>query len=91
MNVNLVSTIEISIVLPCCNEAETLPSCIEKAQYSFARLGINGEILVVDKGSNDNSVEIAKNLNARVVQVIERLTEALYWKVLNVHMASTSL
>jgi glycosyltransferase involved in cell wall biosynthesis len=66
------SAVEISIVLPCLNEAETIASCIAKAQHSFARLGINGEILVIDNGSTDNSIEIAKNLNARVIQVIEK-------------------
>ena len=63
------SELEVSIVLPCLNEAETLAQCILKAQKSLSRLGIKGEVLIADNGSTDSSREIARELNARVVDV----------------------
>ena len=44
---------EISVVMPCLNEAETLPLCIEKIQRTFADHGICGEVIVADNGSSD--------------------------------------
>jgi glycosyltransferase involved in cell wall biosynthesis len=61
--------LEVSVVLPCLNESETLGICITKAQECLARLGIPGEVLVADNGSTDSSREIATALNARVVDV----------------------
>lgn len=61
--------VEVSVVLPCLNEAETLAICITKAQKSLSSLGIKGEILVVDNGSTDSSQKIAQDLNAKVVKV----------------------
>ncbi len=61
--------IEVSVVLPCLNEAETLAVCIEKAQSSFERLGISGEVLVADNGSSDGSQKIAQSLKASVIDV----------------------
>ena len=63
---------EISIVLPCLNEAETLPSVIEKAQRAIRDSGISAEIIVADNGSSDGSREIAERLGARVVPVAEK-------------------
>jgi len=63
------TTLELSVVMPCLNEAETLGKCILKAQQSLQRLGINGEIVVADNGSTDGSQAIATGLGARVVQV----------------------
>jgi glycosyltransferase involved in cell wall biosynthesis len=60
---------ELSIVMPCLNEAETLGACIEKARLGIQRSGTRGEILVADNGSEDNSVLIAEKLGARVIQV----------------------
>ena len=60
---------ELSIVMPCLNEAETLRQCIEKAQRSLERLGISGEIVIADNGSTDGSQEIANSLGARVVSI----------------------
>src|SRR5512146_3044796 len=64
--------VELSIVLPCLNEAETLPAVIEKAQRALSGAGIAGEIVVADNGSTDASREIAARLGARVVPVAER-------------------
>ncbi len=64
--------IELSIVMPCLNEAETLAGCIEKARIGIERSGVRGEILVADNGSKDDSVRIAQKLGARVVHVEEK-------------------
>jgi glycosyltransferase involved in cell wall biosynthesis len=61
--------IELSIVMPCLNEAETIAGCIEKARLGLERAGVRGEIIVADNGSNDDSVVIAERLGGRVVQV----------------------
>lgn len=58
----------VAAVMPCLNEARTLPICIEKAQRCFRELGVAGEIVVADNGSTDGSPEIAQALGARVVQ-----------------------
>jgi glycosyltransferase involved in cell wall biosynthesis len=60
---------ELSIVMPCLNEAETLGICITKAQCFLEKNSINGEIIIADNGSTDSSVSIAKRLNARIVKV----------------------
>jgi len=57
----------VSAVMPCLNEEITLGTCIRKAQQCFAALGIEGEVVVADNGSTDRSVEIARELGARVV------------------------
>ncbi len=59
--------IEVSVVMPCLNEQTTIGNCIEKAQRTLKTLGIQGEIIVADNGSTDNSVQIAESLGARVV------------------------
>ena len=64
--------LELSIVMPCLNEAETLATCIEKAQGFLSASGVAGEIIVADNGSTDGSQEIARRLGARVVAVPER-------------------
>src|SRR5262245_33406174 len=60
---------EVSVVMPCLNEAETLARCIEKAQRAFREHGIAGEVVIADNGSTDGSQEIAARLGARVVPV----------------------
>jgi glycosyltransferase involved in cell wall biosynthesis len=55
--------------MPCLNEAETLESCIRKAQRSLKENSICGEVIVADNGSSDGSQEIARGLGARVVSV----------------------
>jgi glycosyltransferase involved in cell wall biosynthesis len=61
--------LELSVVMPCLNEAETLEICIKKIQWYLDRYDIAGEVIVADNGSNDGSQAIAKQLNARVVNV----------------------
>ncbi|MFK7916578.1 MAG: glycosyltransferase family 2 protein [Ilumatobacter sp.] len=65
-------TLELSVVLPCLDEAETLEICIVKAQRSMAEVGIAGEVVIADNGSTDGSQSIARSLGARVVDVAER-------------------
>ena len=60
--------VELSIVMPCLNEERTLKKCIKDAQSFLRRKSIAGEILVVDNGSTDSSVKIAKQCGARVVK-----------------------
>jgi hypothetical protein len=64
--------IELTILMPCLNEAETLAICIEKALGFLRRSGISGEVLIADNGSSDGSQEIAVRLGARVIQVPEK-------------------
>ncbi len=61
--------LEVSIVMPCLNEAKTLPICIKKARSFLDRLKIDGEIIVADNGSTDGSQDIAQRLGARVIHV----------------------
>jgi len=63
---------ELSIVMPCLNEADTLASCIEKAQRALREHAIRGEIIVADNGSTDGSQAIALRLGARVVDVAQK-------------------
>ncbi len=60
---------EVSVVMPCLNEAETLATCIEKAQRAFREHGIRGEVVIADNGSTDGSQAIAEHLGARVIPV----------------------
>jgi glycosyltransferase involved in cell wall biosynthesis len=64
-----VDDIELSVVMPCLNEADTLEVCIVKAKEAMALAGIRGEIVVADNGSTDGSQAIAHRLGARVVPV----------------------
>jgi glycosyltransferase involved in cell wall biosynthesis len=64
--------VEVSVVIPCLDEADTLAICIEKAQRALDAEGIAGEIIVADNGSTDGSREIAASLGAVVVPVAER-------------------
>ena len=61
--------LELSIVMPCLNEAETLGTCIQKAQAFLHQYQVTGEIVVADNGSTDGSQEIATLMGARVVHV----------------------
>lgn len=64
--------IELSILMPCLNEAETLAMCVRKAQAFLAASGIVGEVVVADNGSTDGSRQIANALGARLVGVETR-------------------
>jgi glycosyltransferase involved in cell wall biosynthesis len=64
--------VELTILMPCLNEAETLGVCIEKAQGFLARSGVSGEVLISDNGSTDGSQEIATRLGARVTNAPRR-------------------
>jgi glycosyltransferase involved in cell wall biosynthesis len=64
--------LEVSVVIPCLNEANSLGICIEKAQKAFADAGLRGEVVVADNGSTDGSIEIAQKAGARVVSVAQR-------------------
>lgn len=60
---------ELTVLMPCLNEAETLGTCIRKARAAMDRLSVDGEVLVADNGSTDGSQKIAEDLGARVVAV----------------------
>ena len=60
---------ELTILMPCLNEAETLETCITKAMGYLQRSGVTGEVLIADNGSTDGSQDIARRLGARVVDV----------------------
>lgn len=64
--------LELTILMPCLNEAETIAQCVEKAKVGLARAGVPGEILIADNGSTDGSQAIAEKLGARVVPVQEK-------------------
>jgi len=63
---------EVTIIMPCLNEAETLADCISAARRGLAAAGVEGEILIADNGSTDGSQDIARKLGARVVDVPEK-------------------
>ncbi len=63
---------ELTILMPCLNEAETLATCIRKAKDFLSRAGVHGEVLIADNGSNDGSQEIAKAEGARVMPIQQR-------------------
>jgi glycosyltransferase involved in cell wall biosynthesis len=63
---------QLTVLMPCLNEAETLAICIRKANAWIARSGIEAEVLIADNGSTDGSQELARSLGARVVAVAQR-------------------
>ncbi len=63
---------ELSIVIPCLNEAETIGIVVEKANRSLRDHKISGEVIVADNGSSDGSIEIARNLGAQVINIPEK-------------------
>jgi glycosyltransferase involved in cell wall biosynthesis len=66
------SEVELTILMPCLNEAETISRCIQKAFLSLRELGLKGEVLIADNGSTDGSKKIAHDLGARVVAIAEK-------------------
>jgi len=64
--------VELSVVMPCLNEADTLGTCISRARQALEAEGIEGEVIVADNGSTDGSQEIAARMGAMVVPVNQR-------------------
>jgi glycosyltransferase involved in cell wall biosynthesis len=65
-------SIDVSVVIPCLNEANSIGICVDKALGAFRAAGLRGEVVVADNGSTDGSIEIAEKLGARVVRVEAR-------------------
>jgi len=61
--------VEVSVVMPCLNEADTVGLCITKAHQALGRAGIRGEIIIADNGSTDGSQDIARQFGARVIDI----------------------
>lgn len=64
--------VELSVVMPCLNERETVGVCVRKAIATLQKAGISGEVIVAENGSTDGSVEVARAEGARVVNVAEK-------------------
>jgi glycosyltransferase involved in cell wall biosynthesis len=64
--------VEVSVVIPCLNEANSLGYCVDKAVTAFRNAGLSGEVVVADNGSTDGSIQIAEEHGARIVHVPER-------------------
>jgi hypothetical protein len=64
--------VNVSVVIPCLNEANSLAYCVDKAMDAFRKAGLSGEVVVADNGSTDGSVQIAEEHGARVLRVSER-------------------
>lgn len=64
--------VEVTILMPCLNEARTVVACVQKAQAFLASHGLDGEVLVADNGSTDGSQDLARSCGARVIDVPER-------------------
>jgi glycosyltransferase involved in cell wall biosynthesis len=71
-NFDEAENVELSVVMPCLNESDTLAVCIEKALRAMSENDISGEVVVADNGSTDDSPKIARRLGARVVNVEEK-------------------
>ncbi len=74
---------DVSVVLPCLNEETTIRECIKNIKNVFKKEDINGEIIVSDNGSTDNSVKIAKSLNVKIVYQPLKGYGAAYIKGIN--------
>jgi glycosyltransferase involved in cell wall biosynthesis len=65
-------SVEVSVVIPCLNEANSLAYCVDKALKAFQGVGLSGEVVVADNGSTDGSIRIAEEHGARVIHVAQR-------------------
>lgn len=63
---------ELTILMPCLNEEKTIKTCIDKAQKFIKEYKVDGEVLIADNGSTDNSINIIKSTNARLVSINEK-------------------
>jgi len=66
------SPLDVSVVIPCLNEANSIGYCVEKAIAAFQAAGLRGEVVVSDNGSTDGSIELAEKLGARVVHAEQK-------------------
>jgi glycosyltransferase involved in cell wall biosynthesis len=64
--------VELSVVMPCLNEAETVETCVRKALGFFDEHGVDGEVIIADNGSTDGSQQLAREAGARVVPVTDK-------------------
>jgi len=64
--------LELTVLMPCLNEAETIEICVQKAMAWLAESGVSGEVLIADNGSTDGSQELARANGARVVEISEK-------------------
>jgi hypothetical protein len=64
--------VELTVVMPCLNEAETVATCVHKAVKFIAEAGIDGEVVVADNGSTDGSQRLAEDAGARVVNISDK-------------------
>jgi glycosyltransferase involved in cell wall biosynthesis len=67
-----IKSIDVSVVMPCLNEEDAIGACIDEALSSVAAMGLSGEVVVVDNGSTDDSVSVARAAGARVIHEPER-------------------
>jgi len=67
-----VPPVELTVLLPCLNEARTVATCVQAAHRFLAESGVSGEVLVADNGSTDGSQDLARQAGARVIQVPRR-------------------
>jgi glycosyltransferase involved in cell wall biosynthesis len=65
-------TLELSVVMPCLNEAETVQTCVRKAIGFFEEHGVDGEVVIADNGSTDGSQQLAREAGARVVPISDK-------------------
>src|SRR6202158_5157528 len=71
-SVSAFNSVDVSVVIPCLNEANSLAYCVDKAMEAFRKAGLLGEVIVADNGSTDGSIQIAEDRGARVLRVAER-------------------
>lgn len=71
-DLNQAPLLELSVVMPCLNEADTVATCVKKALSTMREHGIRGEVIVADNGSSDGSIELAIHAGARVVTIERR-------------------
>ncbi len=71
-SVGAAQPMDVSVVIPCLNEANSLAYCVDKALEAFRKAGLTGEVIVADNGSTDGSIQIAEEHGARVLRVTER-------------------